>query len=149
MHEPASAILEDLSESFVTSSSTATPGPALAKTHAPVGKVSARSANLGAQLRLAVATWPRLLRHPSRAGSFARALLLFAAAEVAVRTARLPSAARWFGAELEFSDTPPVRAGGTLALSPSERRRLSVLTRVAHHWPLGPRGACLRLSLAA
>jgi hypothetical protein len=78
-----------------------------------------------------------------------RAVLLFSAIEVIVRITDLPRAARWLGTRLEFSERPPGGELHALDIDPAKRRSLVMLGRVARHWPFGPRGACLRLSLAA
>lgn len=78
-----------------------------------------------------------------------RAVVLFATAEIAVRSAPLPRVARWYGATLEFSDDEPRPDGSSVAMTDAERATLRMLVRVARHWPFGPRGACLRHSLAA
>ena len=91
----------------------------------------------------------RLLRRPQLLAAAGESVLLLATAEVSLRLAELPRVAQWFGATLEFTDTPPGLAVDTLDISPSERRRLAVLSRVARRWPLAPRGACLRHSLSA
>ncbi len=91
----------------------------------------------------------RAAQHPARVAAFTEAVLLFAGAELALRLAGLERVAQLFGATLEFSDEIPRREGSRLELSPSDRRTLSILARVARHWPFGPGGACLRHSLAA
>jgi hypothetical protein len=91
----------------------------------------------------------KLLRRPQLLIAMSESVLLLASAEVSVRLVDLSRAAQWFGATLEFTETPPSLAIDTLAMSPSERRRLAALGRVARRWPLAPRGACLRHSLAA
>jgi Transglutaminase-like superfamily len=91
----------------------------------------------------------RWLRRPELVAAIGESVLLLASAELSLRIADLRRAARWFGATLEFTDAPPGLAVETLGLSPSERRRLAVLNRVAQRWPLGPQGACLRHALSA
>jgi hypothetical protein len=93
-----------------------------------------------------VARW---LRRPELLAAIGESVLLLASAEISLRVADLPRVARWFGATLEFTDAAPVLAVDALPLSPSERRRLAVLDRVAKRWPLAPQGACLRHSLSA
>ncbi len=91
----------------------------------------------------------RWLRRPELVAAIGESVLLLASAELSLRVADLGRVAQWFGATLEFTDAPPGLAVETLGLSPSERRRLAVLNRVAQRWPLGPKGACLRHSLSA
>jgi hypothetical protein len=91
----------------------------------------------------------RWLRRPELVAAVGESVLLLASAEISLRLADLPRVARWFGATLEFTDSPPVVAVAALKLSPSQCRRLAVLNRVALRWPLAPRGACLRHSLSA
>ncbi|MGH9105347.1 MAG: lasso peptide biosynthesis B2 protein [Acidimicrobiales bacterium] len=90
-----------------------------------------------------------LARRPALVVDIAEAVLLLGAAEACLRYARLGTIARWFGAALEFTDSPTGWDPSTLGLSRSERRKLRVLARVARRWPLSPQGACLRHSLAA
>lgn len=108
---------------------------------APVG-VPAKSRRTAARI-------VRTLCRPAELLALLEAVLLFVAVEACVRTCSLPRAARWFGATLEFTATVPGREGSKLDLGPADRRALSVLARLARRWPLGPRGACLRHSLAA
>jgi Transglutaminase-like superfamily len=91
----------------------------------------------------------RVLRRPQLVVAVGESVILLAAAEASLRLADLPRVARWFGATLEFTEVAPVLAVDRLDLSPSECRRLAVLSRVAQRWPLAPRGACLRHSLSA
>ncbi len=90
-----------------------------------------------------------LWRRPSQLVPLARALALFAGAELLVRFVKLPRAARLAGTRLEFTDRPPGRDPRGLGFTASQRRALATLGRVAPYWPLGPSGACLRHSLAA
>lgn len=91
----------------------------------------------------------RWLRRPALVAAIGESVVLLASAEISLRVADLPRVARWFGASLEFTDARPSLEIEALNLSPSERRRLAVLDRVAQRWPLGPRGTCLRHSLSA
>jgi hypothetical protein len=91
----------------------------------------------------------RALRRPEVPVAALESVALLTAAEISLRLADLPRAARWFGATLEFTDSDPGRSVELLGLSTSERRRLAVLARIARRWPLAPQGACLRHSLAA
>jgi Transglutaminase-like superfamily len=91
----------------------------------------------------------RWLRRPKLVAAVGESVVLLACAEISLRLADLPRVAEWFGATLEFTEAAPGLLVETLDLSPSERRRLAVLNRVALRWPLAPRGACLRHSLSA
>ncbi len=89
------------------------------------------------------------LRRPALLAAAGESILLLATAEISLRAADLPRAARWFGATLEFTDADPGSALDRLRISPAERRRLRVLARIARRWPFAPGGACLRHSLSA
>ena len=110
---------------------------------------SARSPS--ASIRRATAALRRLARLSAldETAVCLRAVVLFATAEIAVRSAPLPRVARWYGATLEFSDGEPRLDGRSVNMTDAERATLRMLVRVARHWPFGPRGACLRHSLAA
>jgi hypothetical protein len=90
-----------------------------------------------------------VMRQPRKLVAIGESLLLLGTAEVSLRVADLPRVSRWFGATLEFTDAIPSLGANALDISPSERQRLVVLNRVARHWPLAPKGACLRHSLSA
>lgn len=81
--------------------------------------------------------------------TLAQCVALMAAAELSVRTIRLETLARRFGAELVLDDRAPLMPPAGTELSMKERKRLNVLAKVARHWPFPPGGACLRHSLAA
>jgi hypothetical protein len=91
----------------------------------------------------------KLVREPRKVVAISESVLLLGTAELSLRVADLPRVARWFGATLEFTDAAPNLGVSALGISPSERQRLVVLTRVAQRWPLAPKGACLRHSLSA
>jgi len=88
-------------------------------------------------------------RHPAQLATIGESVLLLGCAEIALRVASLPRAARWFGATLDLTDAVPGPRSGAVDLSLSERRKLAALARVARHWPFAPNGACLRHSLSA
>jgi Transglutaminase-like superfamily len=90
-----------------------------------------------------------VVRQPRKLVAIGESVLLLGTAEISLRVADLPRVARWFGATLEFTDAVPSLGVSALDISPSERQRLVVLSRVARHWPLAPKGACLRHSLSA
>jgi Transglutaminase-like superfamily len=90
-----------------------------------------------------------VVRRPRKLVAIGESVLLLGTAEFSLRIADLPRVARWFGATLEFTDAVPSLGDHALDISPSERQRLVVLNRVARHWPLAPKGACLRHSLSA
>ena len=73
------------------------------------------------------------------------------AAELAVRYDRIERAASRFGATLSFAEPAPSRVPVPLLLTRHERVRLTVLAKLARHWPFSPEpgGSCLRHSLAA
>jgi len=75
-------------------------------------------------------------------------LPVYLAAELGIRVVRLPRLARWLGMELDLDGRKPAPAGSPSWLTPLERRRLVMVQRVAHHWPLGT-GQCLRVSLVS
>jgi hypothetical protein len=81
--------------------------------------------------------------------ALARAVLLFGASELLVRSTSLPRAAKLCGCIIEFTDRAPGRDLEGLEIDPSQRRALAMLSRVARRWPFGPNGACLRHSLSA
>ena len=110
---------------------------------------SRRPRSPGGRLTRGFHRFVTVARRPTLVLAIVQSVALLAAAEFSLRLGTLPRVAGWFGATLEFSETPPARGPGQLPILPAQRRKLLALARVASHWPLAPNGACLRHSLAA
>ncbi len=93
----------------------------------------------------------RLSASPSRLMALLQCGALMSAAELAVRFVPIERAASWFGATLSFTQPEPPDERVPVLLARRERLSLSVLSRLARHWPFSPEpgGSCLRQSLAA
>lgn len=88
---------------------------------------------------------PEALRTTSRSdlAEIARIVAMFAAAEVCVRTMRLPTMARLFGVRpVGPQTTPPIDSS---EFPDWARHRVRLVERVSRHWPGD--GPCLRKSL--
>ena len=115
------------------------------------GSVSEAGGRRRAGPWLLVARALRLCVRPAWALALVESGALMGVAELAVRYVRIERAASWFGATLSFAEPAPSTEAVPVLLSRRERVSLTVLAKLARHWPLSPEpgGSCLRHSLAA